>query len=126
VFDLPICLPDEHFCFRENSEAWASGCGTTSSGGSTSPDMKAVMLPIESFNECKNGGIVGDGGYPNLKHDHHLCARKIDEGTCQGDSGGPLAVLYQGAWYLYGIVSFGIGCADPLHAGVYARVTSYV
>lgn len=36
----------------------------------------------------------------------------------QGDSGGPLA--YNGK--LYGVVSFGMGCARPEYPGVYANV----
>lgn len=57
-----------------------------------------------------------------------LCAGYKEGGkdACLGDSGGPLACQVggsEGPWLLYGITSWGIGCGDPLHPGVYARVT---
>ena len=56
-----------------------------------------------------------------------VCAGYKEGGkdACLGDSGGPLAcqVGTDGPWMLYGITSWGIGCGDPLHPGVYTRVT---
>ena len=46
--------------------------------------------------------------------------------TCQGDSGGPL-VVNAGSQrkLLAGITSWGIGCGDRRHPGVYARVSHF-
>lgn len=49
--------------------------------------------------------------------------------TPAGDSGGPLlckSVSDPDEYYLAGIVSFGNGCARPLEAGVYTRVSLFL
>ncbi|KAH8366279.1 hypothetical protein KR093_011557 [Drosophila rubida] len=47
-----------------------------------------------------------------------LCAYRPGHDSCSGDSGGPLAV----GGRLYGVVSFGIGCANRKYPGVYVNV----
>ncbi|XP_029974583.1 trypsin [Salarias fasciatus] len=53
-----------------------------------------------------------------------LCAGSPMGGkdSCQGDSGGPLVCNN----YFEGIVSWGIGCANPYFPGVYTKVRNYV
>jgi len=45
----------------------------------------------------------------------------------QGDSGGPLVAMAKGnlTWYLIGVTSFGLSCADSEFPGVYTRVSSF-
>ena len=60
-----------------------------------------------------------------------VCAAFPDGGidACQGDSGGPLVVRRgpnDESAVIFGIVSWGYGCAKPNNPGVYTRVTKYI
>ena len=52
----------------------------------------------------------------------------IDGGKdyCQGDMGGPLTCVFDDQPVLTGIVSWGIGCAEEGHPGVYVDVAQYI
>ena len=53
-----------------------------------------------------------------------LCAGSDGKDTCQGDSGGPIFVAVDGGYRLLGVVSFGVGCADPDYPGVYTQLSA--
>ncbi|CAH1274046.1 TMPRSS5 [Branchiostoma lanceolatum] len=84
--------------------------------------LKQAHVPLVSNNKCNNapdlaGRITG----------FMMCAGYYDSGghdTCRGDSGGPLVCSTGGRWTLYGVTSWGAGCARPKSPGVYARVSS--
>lgn len=47
-----------------------------------------------------------------------FCAAARSTDACQGDSGGPIQIN----GILVGVVSWGVGCADPYYPGVYTRL----
>ncbi|XP_070494753.1 uncharacterized protein [Chironomus tepperi] len=58
--------------------------------------------------------------------DSQICAfSNSGTGNCHGDSGGPMSYEQDGLRYLYGIISFGIGCGSnyPL---VYTKVNKFL
>ena len=56
-----------------------------------------------------------------------LCAQSNDgSDTCQGDSGGPFICVEGGQPVLYGVTSWGLGCAEANSPGVWAKVSSYI
>ncbi|XP_059139588.1 trypsin-1-like isoform X2 [Physella acuta] len=117
----PICLPDVYSDAAKTDYCITAGWGIL---GFTSPslsyDLQKVTLPIVDQAKCISS-------YGTLYvNDLKLCAGDYYNGgidSCQGDSGGPLMCLSGGRFYVYGIVSFGSGCARPQFPGIYTRVT---
>ena len=103
--------------------AMVSGWGGLESGGTTSDRLQAVNLPIVSQEDCRQA-------YPGDITAGMICAGLPEGGrdSCQGDSGGPLVVrgISDRHWQLAGVVSWGVGCAEPGRYGVYARVSTYL
>lgn len=121
----PLCLPDPSICLPHGLKCAATGWGVTDKFGTQIPDaLNEVAVRLIEKEQCEN--IHSD--YQGQLSDQMLCAGYKEGGrdACLGDSGGPLAcqVEEDGPYVLYGITSWGIGCGDPLHPGVYTRVTA--
>jgi len=124
----PICLPVDATNDYHGFVATVTGWGDLVSGGSSTNKLREVDVKVLKNTECKN-----DYGYPsNSITDQMLCANVEGGGkdSCQGDSGGPLVTAGAGDgvtagenYELIGVVSWGWGCAEADHPGVYARVT---
>ncbi|MGH0179234.1 UNVERIFIED_CONTAM: hypothetical protein FKN15_001309 [Acipenser sinensis] len=88
------------------------------------PDtLKEAAIPLISTKKC-NSSCMYEGEITQRM----LCAGypegKID--ACQGDSGGPLVCQDENIWRLVGVVSWGTGCAEPNHPGVYTKVAEFL
>ena len=119
---IPLVFPS--IGSLEGVNALVSGWGNTSTSSSSYPyDLYKVTVPIISNSVCNNSAHYNGAITNNM-----LCAGYDVGGydSCQGDSGGPLAVYNTNQYQLVGVVSWGIGCAQPNKQGVYARVSQYV
>uniref|UniRef100_A0A3B3ZMK9 trypsin n=1 Tax=Periophthalmus magnuspinnatus TaxID=409849 RepID=A0A3B3ZMK9_9GOBI len=110
----PISLPTA--CANPGTMCMVSGWGNIYTDEVFNPfNLQCVEVPILSDEVCKNS-------YPGQITERMVCAGYLEGGkdACQGDSGGPLVCNGE----LQGIVSWGYGCAQPDHPGVYTKVCS--
>ncbi|WUJ75399.1 serine protease [Kribbella soli] len=93
------------------------GWGDTEDTGPADTFQK-VDVPVLGDDYCAKA-YASEGYAP----DGEICAGYEDGGkdSCQGDSGGPLVLNGR----LFGVVSWGVGCADAGNPGVYAEVATY-
>ncbi|KAM6933186.1 transmembrane protease serine 5 isoform 2-T2 [Xenentodon cancila] len=120
----PICLPQYNYDVPGGTQCWISGWGYTQPDGVHSPDtLKEAPVPIISTKKCNSSCMYNGEITPRM-----LCAGytegKVD--ACQGDSGGPLVCQDENVWRLVGVVSWGTGCAEPNHPGVYTKVAEFL
>lgn len=101
-----------------------AGWGLLEEGGDASDTLMKVDVDILSNLACQ---VNYDGTGVRIT-DNMLCAGRSGKDSCQGDSGGPGMVrdFARDTMRLAGVVSFGIGCAQPQFPGVYARVANYL
>jgi secreted trypsin-like serine protease len=124
-----IAAPAERSYWRAATLSTVAGFGTTSESDSTPPPtMRYARVPITTDAYCAAAypnGLSTAANDGTFDAGTMLCAGYPQGGTdtCQGDSGGPLLVpVAHGALRLVGATSFGKGCAEAGHPGVYARL----
>uniref|UniRef100_A0A8V5GZP4 Peptidase S1 domain-containing protein n=1 Tax=Melopsittacus undulatus TaxID=13146 RepID=A0A8V5GZP4_MELUD len=118
----PVCLPDAGHHFPTSKKCLISGWGYLKEDFCEQSDPEYLQkATVELLDQTLCSSL-----YSHALTDRMLCAGylegKID--SCQGDSGGPLVCQEpSGKFFLAGIVSWGIGCAEARRPGVYTRVT---
>ncbi|MBY4612496.1 trypsin-like serine protease [Rhizobium redzepovicii] len=90
-------------------------------------ELQEVELPIVPREDCR-AAYRDSSMRMNPIDERNVCAGYAEGGkdACQGDSGGPLvAQRPDKSWIQLGIVSWGAGCAEAEHYGVYTRVAAF-
>lgn len=84
--------------------------------------LKQAEVKLINRAQCSSQSHYGDLITKNM-----FCAGSPYWSTdaCKGDSGGPLVCEVSGRMFLYGVVSWGDGCAKQNKPGVYTQVTNY-
>jgi len=92
------------------------GWGATEEGGQKPNDLSKVDVPIVSDKRCNES-------YGVLMEEDMICAgiEFGGKGFCWGDAGGPL--ICDG--HLSGVVSWGMGCAQPATPQIYTQVSHF-
>ncbi|XP_046403907.1 trypsin-3-like [Ischnura elegans] len=113
----PIALPAEGEELDVGTMVVISGWGDVREEGPNAKFLQKVTVPVYDQNECALAYKTSNG-----ITDQMFCAGVKEDGknSCNGDSGGPLVTNDK----LYGIVSWGKGCAEGGYPGVYAKVSS--
>jgi secreted trypsin-like serine protease len=107
-----------------DSACFASGWGTLTQGGPTPDVLYNVKLSVLDPSACQK--------YSDYTAEPQVCAGNVSGGhdTCQGDSGGGLYVhdILGGKkrYIVAGVVSYGMGCAEPGYPGIYSRTSYYL
>ncbi|XP_016995004.3 trypsin beta [Drosophila takahashii] len=96
--------------------------GAVSGEVGVSPQLRFVDVDLVESDQCRQA-------YRQVLPitQRMICAARPGGDSCQGDSGGPLVGIPadEGPAKLYGIVSWGLGCANPDYPGVYTKVAAF-
>ncbi|KAJ6642871.1 Serine proteinase stubble [Pseudolycoriella hygida] len=122
---IPVCVPetDENFIGRT---AFVTGWGRLYEDGPLPSVLQEVSVPVINNTICES--MYRNAGY--IEHIPHIfiCAgwRKGGYDSCEGDSGGPMVIQRDDKRFLLaGVISWGIGCAEPNQPGVYTRISEF-
>ncbi|KAK1164520.1 urokinase-type plasminogen activator-like [Acipenser oxyrinchus oxyrinchus] len=118
-----VCLPPTNQMLPQGSYCEIAGYGKEAQSlWYFSQYLREATVQLIPQNTCKSTQFYGSEVTDNM-----FCAGhpewKVD--SCKGDSGGPLVCDVYGKMFLFGIVSWGEGCAKAYRPGVYTRVTNY-
>ncbi|MEU6171793.1 serine protease [Streptantibioticus parmotrematis] len=117
---IPLAAADDTADYREGETARVYGWGDTTGNGayaSTLREADVTLLPDSRCRQAYPGSAAGTYVPASM-----VCAGADQGGrdACQGDSGGPLVADGR----LIGLVSWGTGCGEAQHPGVYTRVSA--
>ncbi|NXG23248.1 UROK protein, partial [Grallaria varia] len=119
-----VCLPERNLYLKENTRCEIAGYGKQDFYDIFyAQRLMSATVNIISQRKCEYEY------YDSIRVTNNMvCAGdptwQVD--ACKGDSGGPMVCEHNGRMMVYGIVSWGDGCAKENKPGVYTRVTQYL
>ncbi|XP_056640918.1 serine proteinase stubble [Diorhabda sublineata] len=122
---LPVCVPqtDENFVGKT---AYVTGWGRLYEDGPLPSILQEVSVPVINNTVCES--MYRAAGYIELIPHIFICAgwKRGGFDSCEGDSGGPMVIQRKdNRFLLAGVISWGIGCAEPNQPGVYTRISEF-
>ncbi|PWA21550.1 hypothetical protein CCH79_00003229 [Gambusia affinis] len=118
-----VCLPPPLQSLPPGITCEIAGYGKENSGlWYNSQYLREAQVNLLADDVCRQKHYYG-----NMINNNMFCAARPDwsQDACQGDSGGPLVCEVNNTLFLFGIISWGDGCAKENKPGVYTRVTNY-
>ncbi|XP_041819476.1 ovochymase-1 isoform X2 [Chelmon rostratus] len=116
----PVCVPDEE---EELDDSWScvtTGWGATKATVDLDPDrLHHVGLTLVNQTTCRDkwgGGLISES---------HICSHPAGSPSCMGDSGAPLLCRKRGAYFLFGVVTWGSGRCDGDKPAIFSRISDY-
>ncbi|XP_052496568.1 ovochymase-1 [Budorcas taxicolor] len=123
----PVCLPHSLEPLFSSDICVVTGWGSVSKDGGLASRLQQIQVPVLEREVCERTYY---SAHPGGISEKMICAGFAASGgkdVGQGDSGGPLVCKHEkGPFVLYGIVSWGAGCAQPRKPGVFARVSVFL
>ncbi|XP_016957760.1 trypsin 3A1 [Drosophila biarmipes] len=119
----PIGLATSEDRIQPAAQLFVSGWGSKAiSQMQSEKRLRYTVVQLRDQDQCARN-YFGAGSVTNTM----FCAGTQVGGrdSCQGDSGGPLVTSINGQMKLYGIVSWGFGCANAMFPGVYTKVPAF-
>uniref|UniRef100_T1HL65 Peptidase S1 domain-containing protein n=1 Tax=Rhodnius prolixus TaxID=13249 RepID=T1HL65_RHOPR len=122
---IPVCVPEDDTNFV-GSLAFVTGWGRLYEDGPLPSILQEVSVPVINNTLCET--MYRAAGYIEHIPEIFICAgwKKGGFDSCEGDSGGPMVIQRPDRrWLLAGVISWGIGCAEPNQPGVYTRISQF-
>ncbi|XP_039748038.1 serine proteinase stubble [Pararge aegeria] len=123
---LPVCVPDNDDTYVGRT-AHVTGWGRLYDEGPLPSVLQEVEVPVINNTACEAMYLAA--GYNEHIPNIFICAgwRQGGSDSCEGDSGGPMVVQRErdNRFVLSGVISWGIGCAEPNQPGVYTRISEF-
>ncbi|XP_065661254.1 prostasin isoform X2 [Hydra vulgaris] len=119
------CLADGNLTFPVGTECFITGWGLLQEYGTGPAILQQAKVPLVKQEKC-----ITAYNQLNLKVTPQMFCAGYENGkvdACEGDSGGPLVCKVtdfkrnEEVWYLYGTISWGVGCARKGYYGVLAN-----